>query len=114
MWVGVVRHFGQAGARASLPIWRVDPTLQSDLLNLNGLAHKVTLEAECFAADSDRSFDRLPLYDPVDDDSTEHFRRRFINSTFNVALPARFDERAYDDRTCIIVVNKRMVRWTSG
>ena len=37
---------GQAGVKASLPIWRADPTVQSELFNLNGLAHKVTFEAE--------------------------------------------------------------------
>jgi len=43
---------GQAGVRASLPIWRVDPSVQSVLWNLNGLAHKVVFSSEFLWADA--------------------------------------------------------------
>ena len=75
----VTRLYGQAGVRASLPMWRVDPTVQSLLFNLNGLAHKVVWEAEFLYADADQNLDIFPLYDPLDDDSQEHFRRRFVD-----------------------------------
>ena len=40
------RLFWQAGVRASLPMWSVDPTVNSDLFNVHGIAHKVDFEAE--------------------------------------------------------------------
>lgn len=99
----LTRLYGQAGLRASLPIWRADPSVQSELFNLNGLAHKITLEGEIFYADASQDLDRLPLYDPLDDDSIEAFRRRLLFNTFNQTagtnVPLRFDERYYALRT---------------
>lgn len=85
------RLLGQAGIRVSLPLWRVDPTVRSELWNVNGLAHKVTLEAEFLYADSTLDLDRLPLYDPLDDDAVEVFRRRMPPG---LSLP-QLDERFY-------------------
>lgn len=96
------RVYGQTGARASLPFWRIDPTIQSTLFNVNGLAHKVSLDAEFAYADASQNFDRLPLYDPLDDDSQEFFRRRFAFQTFDITpgtfIPTPFDERDYARR----------------
>lgn len=95
----VTRLYGQAGIRTSLPFWTADPTIQSELFNLNGLAHKVNLESDFLYADANQDLDRFPLYDALDDDSQEHFRRRFLFDTYglnvgdNVAL--QFDERFY-------------------
>ncbi|MCA9197184.1 MAG: hypothetical protein KDA87_06575, partial [Planctomycetales bacterium] len=93
------RMYGQLGVRASIPFWRVNPAVQSQLFNLNGLAHKIVYEAEFFWAEADQDFQQLPLYDPLDDDSVEFFRRRFFFDTFNgVAggdVPLEFDERTY-------------------
>ena len=97
----VTRAFGQAGVRSSVPLWTVNPSVQSELFDLNGLAHKVSLDSEFFWADANRNLDRLPLYDPLDDDSIEHFRRRFIDDTFggmafiDEDVPLRFDERYF-------------------
>ena len=92
----LTRLLGQAGVRASLPMWTVDPSIESSLLNVRGLAHKVEWTAEYFYADSDTNFDELPLYDPLDDNAQEQFRRRFIDDTFGgLPLPARFDPRTY-------------------
>ena len=96
------RLYGQTGVRASLPMWSVDPAVQSDLFNLNGLAHKITLEGELLYADADRDMTTLPLYDPLDDDSIEFFRRRVLFDTFGLGAganaPLRFDERFYAHR----------------
>lgn len=93
------RLYGQAGVRSSLAFWRTDPLMQSRLFNLNGLAHQVTFEADVFYADAEEDLGRFPLYDPLDDDAQEHFRRRFIPRTFGGALPPQFDERFYALRT---------------
>ena len=89
------RFYGQTGVRASVPIWKVNPSVQSDLLNVHGLAHKVVFDVDFAWSDANRNLDELPLYDPLDDDSIEAFRRRFTTTTFGGAIPARFDERFY-------------------
>jgi lipopolysaccharide export system protein LptA len=93
------RAGGQVGVRASLPVWKVDPTVRSELLNLNGLAHKVTFDVDAFYADASQDINELPLFDALDDDAQEHFRRRFAFSTFGIVpggdTPLQFDERFY-------------------
>ncbi|MEM8735537.1 MAG: hypothetical protein AAGG44_14985, partial [Planctomycetota bacterium] len=42
----VTRLTGQAGVRSSLPMWSVNPNVDSRLFDLRGLAHKLTLESE--------------------------------------------------------------------
>ena len=99
------RLLGQLGVRSSVPFWRVDPTVRSELFNLNGLAHKVVIESDFFYANSDFLLENLPLYDQLDDDSIEFFRRRFFFDTFGgIAggdVPLRFDERYYALRSGI-------------
>lgn len=92
----LTRLLGQAGVRGSLPAWALYPTVESGLLNVRGLAHKAELRGEIFYADSNTNLDELPLYDPLDDDAQEQFRRRFIFNTFGgPPLPAQFDPRTY-------------------
>ena len=75
-------------------MWSVDPTIYSDLLNVHGIAHKVVFDAE-FSRRANQHMTSLPLYDPLDDDSVEAFRRRFLTNTFGIpsmspdARPAR-------------------------
>ena len=99
------RVYGQAGIRTSLPMWRIDPTIHSTLFNLNGLAHKVTWENEFLYADASQDLDRLPLYNQLDDDAQEFFRRRFAFDTFGIApggdTPLQFDERFFALRSGI-------------
>jgi hypothetical protein len=92
------RLTGQAGIRTSLPMWKTFPEVQSSLLNLNGMAHKVSFESETWYADSSQNLDQLPLYDPIDDNSQEHFRRRLVFNTFNGTLPDQFESREYAAR----------------
>ncbi|MCA9148038.1 MAG: hypothetical protein KDA92_02000 [Planctomycetales bacterium] len=93
------RLVGQLGLRSSIPIVRVDPTVRNTLFNLNGLAHKVVFESEFLWADASANMTDLPLYDPLDDDSVEFFRRRFFFTNFGGVAggntPAAFDERFY-------------------
>ncbi len=85
----VTRAYGQAGVRASLPIWKANPTVHNMLLNLNGMAHKITLESDFYWADASEDLGLFPLYDPVDDDSQEDFRRRMF------PRPPEYDERNF-------------------
>ncbi len=91
----LTRLIGQAGVEATLPMWSVDPTVQSSLLNVRGLAHKVDWTAGYFYADSNTNFEQLPYYDALDDNAQEQFRRRFIGNTFGGVLPESFDPRSY-------------------
>jgi hypothetical protein len=82
-------------------MWRVDPSIQSSLLNVRGLAHKINWTAEYLFADSDTGRDEVPFYDPLDDNSQEQFRRRFIGDVFGGALPDQFDPRTFAFRNGI-------------
>jgi hypothetical protein len=93
------RTYWQAGLRTSLPVWSIDPTVQSEMFNVHGLMHKVVFEAEFSYADSNQDLSLLPLYDPLDDNSIEAQRQRFIVYNFGGAIPLRFDERYYAVRT---------------
>jgi hypothetical protein len=103
----VTRLTGQAGLRTSLPFWRVYPNIENRLFDLRGIAHKVSLESEFFYADSNQDLERFPLYDSLDDNAQEHFRRRFIFNTYGGVLPAEFDERNY-------ALRQGMQRWVTA
>lgn len=94
------RLYGQAGMRASVPVWRVFPEVESNLWNVHGLAHKIVFDAEVMFADANRDLSELPLYDPLDDDSIESYRHRYGALYYPVIsgraqIPLRFDERYY-------------------
>jgi len=97
------RAYGQAGVRSSLPMWRVNPDVRSELFNLNGLAHKITFEAEFFYADASENLERFPLYDPLDDDAQEFARRRSLFRTYGLTfgdqIPLQYDERNFAFRS---------------
>ncbi len=105
------RFLGQLGVRASVPIWSIDPTYQNTLWNLNGLAHKIHLQTDIFWSDASRDVGLFPLYDALDDNSVEHFRRRLYFLTFGGmmggTLPLRFDERYF-------ALRSGLQRWVSG
>ncbi len=103
----LTRLTGQGGLRASLPLWRAYPNIDNRLFDIRGIAHKVTLESELFYADTNQDLSRLPLYDALDDNSQEHFRRRFTFNTFGGTLPAEFDERSY-------ALRNGMQRWITA
>ncbi len=118
------RAYWQAGVRTSLPIWSVDPSVQSELFNVHGLAHKVVFEAEFAHAQSNQDPSLLPLYDQLDDDSVESERHRFISYTFGGTIPPQFDERWYAVRTGMggwvtaqsteVVDDLTVLRWAPG
>jgi len=89
----LTRLFGQGGVVATLPASRVDPTIQSSLLNIRGLAHKAEWQAEYFYADSNSSLEALPLYDPLDDHAQQQYRSRFLQSN-----PATLGRQRYQSR----------------
>lgn len=107
----LLRGYGQTGLRISLPFWRVDPAVQSTLFNVNGLAHKVSLETELLYADASQDLTELPLYDPLDDDAQEAFRHRLAFLTFGLPkgadVPLQYDER-------LLAYRRGMQSWVTG
>lgn len=104
------RLWGQVGSRASIPLWSVDPTVNSDMLNLHGLAHKIVFDMEFSYSDANRDISQLEIYDPLNDDSVEAYMRQFVTTTFGwpstipptvSSIPQRFDPRYYALRTGI-------------
>jgi hypothetical protein len=84
------RAWYQAGVRASIPFWAVDPNVHDALFNLNGLAHKVVFDAEASFSEANRDLTQFPLYDELDDDSIEEFRRRLFFAPFGGGLLPNF------------------------
>jgi len=93
------RVVGRAGVRGSLLLWRVFPYVQSRILNLNGLAHKVLLRGEYSATDSSRDLNTIPQFNEFDDNSQERFRERLLVNSFGGVLPAQFEPRFYAVRS---------------
>ena len=54
------RLVGSLGLRGSIFAWRVFPYVQSRLLNVNGLAHKMVLESEYSYTNSSTSLGNIP------------------------------------------------------
>ena len=97
----ITRLTGQAGLRSSLPMAKYMPDVQSSVLNLNGLAHKITFESEFIYADTTQDLNLFPLYNPIDDNAQEHFRRRLVFNTFGGVLPAQFDATNFAARQAL-------------
>lgn len=88
------RAYGQAGVRVSLPLWAVNPAVESTLYNVHGVAHKAVFEVDASLADATQDVDQFPLYDPIDDDNITNFRRRTAFLDFTGAIPPQFDARS--------------------
>ncbi len=52
----LTRLTGQGGVRTSLPMWRAYPSFNSSLLDINGMAHKISFDNELFYADSNQDW----------------------------------------------------------
>lgn len=102
------RLYGQVGIRASMPMWSVDPLVESHLFNVHGLAHKIVYELQFEHTQANRAVDEFPLYDEIDDNNIQQFRRRIPFDVFDGSpVPDRFDERFFGVRT-------GLQNWVSG
>jgi hypothetical protein len=86
------RGYEGGGLRASIPFTRIYPCVESDLLNLNGINHKIVMSGNYFIANSDTSHTQLPQLDRLNDDATDQALRDIkplepaINPTNGFAL----------------------------
>ena len=117
------RAYGQVGIRSSLPMWTADNTIESQLWNLHGVAHKVVFEAELSYANSTQNVDQLPLYDQIDDDAINQYRRNIPYWDFGAPRGAGYPtpltapfifgpDNKYDPRT--YAVRRGMGSWVTG
>ncbi len=93
------RVFGTAGVKSSLMFSKVFPGIYSRIFNLNGIAHKMLLEAEYSYTDSSRGIDSIAQYNDIDDNAQERFRQRFLTNTFGGTLPDVYEPRFYAIRS---------------
>jgi hypothetical protein len=88
-----------AGLKGSVEMWRAFPEVQSDILNLNGLAHKIVFEGDYEYTTVNQSLTNISQWNELDDDAQERFRERLVENTFGGVLPLPFDSRLYALRT---------------
>lgn len=89
------RLYGSAGVRASLMFWKAMPHIQSSVLGLNGLAHKMVFDLDYYYAQASEDLSSIPQYNEFDDNAQERFRERFPLLEFGGALPIELDPRLY-------------------
>ncbi len=93
------RVYGQAGFRATLPMWRYF-NWQNRLFNVNGIMHKIEFDVEAMVAGADKSVDELPLYDLPDDRSLLDFSHHMSSTIFNgLPIPEKYQLRSYAVRS---------------
>lgn len=78
------RFYGGGGLRASLPFSRLYPDVVSDLFDLNGIYHKLTVAGNYFAAYSDTPLSILPQLDRLNDDTTDQAIRDITPQQINL------------------------------
>jgi len=111
------RAYGQFGLRATMPMWSVNPTIQSELWNVNGIAHKVVFNGEFFYANATgNDLGTLPIYDEIDDNNIQAIRRRLAFEDYPFIapppltpfqVPLQFDERFY-------ALRRDLMGWATG
>ena len=115
------RAYGQVGIRSSVPMWSADNALESQLWNVHGLAHKVVFEGEFSYANSSQDMNQLPLYDQIDDDTINQYRRNIPYWDYG-AIPGQATplpsasvfgpDGKYDPRSYL--VRRGMGGWVTG
>ncbi len=88
------RAWGAVGARANVMAWRAFPGVESELLNIHGLNHKISFDADFRSAYSSLDLNRIAIQDQLDDNTYEYVRRYFALTTFaGGLLPPQYDPR---------------------
>jgi hypothetical protein len=103
------RVYGGGGVRGSIPFTRLYPDVQSDLLNLNAINHKIVLSANFYAAKSDTTFRDLPQMDQLNDNASDQSLRdiKRLEPIYNpqnglfLATSPLFDPQLYAIRTLV-------------
>jgi hypothetical protein len=78
------RLYGGGGLRASVPFSKLYPDIQSEVLNVDGIYHKMVLSGNYYYAYSSIDHNRLPQLDRLNDDVTD-----FTLRDMHVLYPSR-------------------------
>lgn len=88
------RAWGAYGARVNLMAWRVFADVESELLNIHGMAHKMSFDLDYRNAYSSIALGQLGVQDMYDDDTYEFGRRYFALTNYvGGILPPQYDPR---------------------
>ena len=97
-----VRGAVSGGVRAALPFSRLFRGVRNRTLGVNGLAHKVRLEAEYRATGVSTPLGEFAQYNPLDDDPQQQYRARIPGSILRLpagqVAPDEIDPRIYGVR----------------
>ena len=97
------RLVGSVGVRGSIEFAKYMPSVQSRILDVNGLAHKMVFDLDWSLTESNQSLSNIPQWNEFDDNSQERFRERLFKNTYglasNLLLPAQVDPRNFAVRT---------------
>jgi hypothetical protein len=88
------RVWGAAGGRLNVFAWKAWPGIESELLNLHGLAHKASFDVDYRTTYADQPLGQLAIQDDLDDNTYEFVRRYFAMTQYvGALLPAQYDPR---------------------
>ena len=97
-----VRGVLSGGVRAALPFSRLWRNVRNRTLGVNGLAHKVRLEAEYRATGTTTPLGEFAQYNALDDDPQQQYRARIPGSILRLPpgsfVPDEIDPRTYGVR----------------
>jgi len=83
----VFRVYGAGGIRASVPLSKLYPDVQSDFFNVNGIYHKIVLSGNYYYAYSNTGLNQLPQLDRLNDDATDQALRNLAGGIQNQINP---------------------------
>lgn len=90
----VGRYWGGVGVRAEAMAWKAYPWLNSEMLNVHGINHKINFEADFRDAYANTSLNSIGVQDDLDDNTYESTRRYFALTNYaGGVLPAQYDPR---------------------
>ncbi len=99
----ISRMVGSVGVRGSIEFAKYMPWVQSRILDVNGLAHKMVFDVDWSLTGANQSLSQIPQWNEFDDNAQERFRERLFQNTYGLAsnafLPAQVDPRNFAVRT---------------
>jgi hypothetical protein len=103
------RVWGGGGVRWSVPLSRLYPEADSELFNVRGLNHKITLGGNYFYARSNEPYNRFAEFDRLNDDASEQMLRELTpfqptinpNAGFALATSPLYDPQTFAIRRLI-------------
>jgi hypothetical protein len=88
------RAWGAFGGRANVMLWKNFPGVESELLNVHGLSHKINFDVDYRSAYSNVGLRRIGIQDDLDTNNYEYVRRYFaLTNYIGGILPLQYDPR---------------------